>query len=455
MSPAARRRLGGRGVVAVIVALGLAVLVAVLSIVGDGGPREIDRTGADRPRRAGAEPARRGGVDGGYASASVGTIAGSECPVFPADNVWHSVVDGPDVPVVPAEDPRSRWLAAMGGPVRASFSATVGEGLDVVPSEGSTEQVLSVAPNWLAPGNQADARSSDADAVTYATLGAPLFSALLEAPPPERFRWTDMSLDPAGDNRFYLVDTRTCTDTEAIGFSGLALRAGQGLVANRMSRFDLRSNNRRASRVWGEGPCPEVQPNPFFAPSCDGTVDKPSAARGGSGLSGLGGLLRAEEIGKGIDHAIAAILPANAIARDGHTWPATTSDGTGEPGVPAGAPPDGRPLPMGSRLRLRQDYEPLCTPDECPQATELVRALKRHGAIVVDSTAPVPSLGEALISLTGELSAEWDRDDLVQLYAPVGEPGRLRASDFELVDAEDMRALPAAGPQDDDWLKVR
>ena len=123
-------------------------------------------------------------------------------------------------------------------------------------------------------------------------LGAPQLYLDLEAPPAGELRWSNMSLDPVTDNRLYVVDSVECVATEFIGFSGLILRGGGGMVANRSSRFDLLSNNRRASRWWGEGPCPEIEPNPFFDPGCDGSTEKPSAARGGSGLSGTGGLVR-------------------------------------------------------------------------------------------------------------------------------------------------------------------
>jgi hypothetical protein len=54
----------------------------------------------------------------------------------------------------------------------------------------------------------------------------------------------------------------------------------------------------------------------------------------------------------GIDHAI-GVLPRNVIAADSRVWPATVSDGLGEPGSPEVAPEGSGPIPMGARLRLR------------------------------------------------------------------------------------------------------
>ncbi|MGI9577445.1 MAG: hypothetical protein ACR2OH_04555 [Microthrixaceae bacterium] len=397
------------------------------------------------------------GLEGGYVAPVVNTVAASECSMFPADNVWHSVIDGPEVPLVADDDPAAILLAAATGPARTTFSSEIGEGLNVVPSADSQVRPVSIAPNWLAASNQKVAAASDADRSVPGPLTAPQLFLDLEAPSNGTLRWSNMSLDPATDNRLYLVDTESCVATEFIGFSGLVLRGGGGMVANRSSRFDLRSNNRRASRWWGEGPCPDIATNPFFNPGCDGSTVKRSAARGGSGLSGTGGLVRFEEIGSdaGIDHAIGVVLPRNMIAEDGFTWPATVSDGTGQPGSLAGSPEGSGPIPMGARLRLRDDFALDCDPSSCPQATEVVRALKRHGMIVVDSMGPVQNLDEAGVHIVGELSDEWDRKDLRRVEFRGDNTSAMRLSDFELIDAQDMRALPDAGPQDDDWLQVR
>ena len=143
------------------------------------------------------------------------------------------------------------------------------------------------------------------------------------------------------------------------------------------------------------------------------------------------------------------------IAADGYTWPATVSDGTGGAGSLAGSPDGSAPIPMGARLRLRGDFALDCDPSTCPQATEVVSALKRHGMIVVDSMGPVERLDEAGVHIVGELSDQWDRGDLRRVEFREDGTSAMRLSDFELIDAEDMRARPDAGPQDDGWLQVR
>lgn len=472
-----------RGLVVAIVVVAVAGLMAALAVVagavaiwalgsrGDPAPTDDGQPGdaqTDDAPTVGAEndpsqlevpasPLPAGGVDGGYVAPVLNVLPGSDCTVFPADNVWHSVIDGPAVPLVAASDPAAVLLAAATGPARTTFSSEIGEGLNIVPSTGSEERPVSVAPNWLAANNEMIAAASDADRSVPGPLGAPQLFLDMEAPPAGRLRWTNMSLDPVTDNRLYVVDTDECMATEFIGFSGLILRGGGGMVANRSSRFDLRSNNRRASRWWGEGPCPVIEVNPFFNPGCDDKTEKLSAARGGSGLSGTGGLVRFDEIGSeaGIDHAIGVVLPANMIAKEGHTWPATVSDGTGEPGSLSGSPEGSGPIPMGARLRLREDFALDCGESTCPQATEVVRALKRHGMIVVDSMGPVDHLDEAGVHILGELSDQWDRKDLRRVEFREDGTSAMRLSDFELVDAQDMRALPDAGPQDEGWLQVR
>jgi hypothetical protein len=68
---------------------------------------------------------------------------------------------------------------------------------------------------------------------------------------------------------------------------------------------------------------------------------------------------------------------------------------------------------------------------------------------------PVENLNDAGMHLGGEMSPEWDEADLRRIELRSDGSPALRLSDFELVDAEDMRALPNASPQDDGWLEVR
>jgi hypothetical protein len=85
----------------------------------------------------------------------------------------------------------------------------------------------------------------------------------------------------------------------------------------------------------------------------------------------------------------------------------------------------------------------------------VIRALKRYGAILVDSMGATPELSTAAMHLHGEISADWNAEDLRQVEMGGEGSNGVKLSDFEIIDAEDMRALPLADPQDDDWLQVR
>ena len=98
--------------------------------------------------------------------------------------------------------------------------------------------------------------------------------------------------------------------------------------------------------------------------------------------------------------------------RHAYVFPARhfASDDT-DPSLPA----------MGVRLRLRADYPTAGFP---PQARVVLEALKRYGMILADN-------GSSLY-VSGAPDPRWDNDDLHAL-------GRVRGSDFEVVDTSRLR----------------
>jgi hypothetical protein len=124
-----------------------------------------------------------------------------------------------------------------------------------------------------------------------------------------------------------------------------------------------------------------------------------------AGLPIFPGLVRFDEVREGaIRHALRIAVPRTRLA---WRYPARhASSNTHDPSLPA----------MGERLRLRSGVAPQGFP---PQARVVVRALKRYGALVADSGAPM--------HLSGAPSGGWD---MSQVYSLTG----LRASDFEVVD---------------------
>ncbi|MEE9415241.1 MAG: hypothetical protein V3V01_08145 [Acidimicrobiales bacterium] len=135
-----------------------------------------------------------------------------------------------------------------------------------------------------------------------------------------------------------------------------------------------------------------------------------------SGLPILPGLVRYSEVKRGrINHAIRITLPTTQRA---HVWPARHD---------AGSTNSRNAPPMGAWLRLSADIEPNDFP---PQARVIVKALQKHGGIVVDN-------GSAFF-LTGTPSRHWDNDDLHSLHD-------LDASDFEFIRSGRMKVSSDSG----------
>lgn len=141
-----------------------------------------------------------------------------------------------------------------------------------------------------------------------------------------------------------------------------------------------------------------------------------------------------------LDHALRFCLPASLIRDDSPVWPAAATDGTNSTGsTDADAPR------MGSRLRLRDDrtlQDMLARPggagwdDTTPIASgqpsaayakAIFDALKVYGMILSDSCVDN-------WSISGDPDSKWTNAELTAIKT-------LRLSDFELVDAEPMRAV--------------
>ncbi|HEX2863022.1 MAG TPA: hypothetical protein VHN99_00525 [Deinococcales bacterium] len=131
-----------------------------------------------------------------------------------------------------------------------------------------------------------------------------------------------------------------------------------------------------------------------------------------AGLPILPGLARFEELAGGIHHALRFTAP---LTRRAFVWPARHHAGaTADPAFPA----------MGARFRLKAGFD---TAGFGPQARAVLRALKDYGMILADN-------GSSWF-VSGVPDERWDNDDLRGL-------GRVKGSDFELVDAGRLQAGP-------------
>jgi hypothetical protein len=129
-----------------------------------------------------------------------------------------------------------------------------------------------------------------------------------------------------------------------------------------------------------------------------------------AGLPILPGLARYDEVRRGrIDHALRITVPRT---RRTYIYPARHfASNSSDPNLPA----------MGQRVRLKRGFDV----SRFPRQTRVVlRALKRYGAIVADN-------GSAWY-VSGAPSKGWNNDDLYSL-------GRVRGSDFEVVDTSRLR----------------
>jgi hypothetical protein len=190
----------------------------------------------------------------------------------------------------------------------------------------------------------------------------------------------------AGDRHVLIVEKTACKLYEL--FDAHPLDAGRSWHAGSGATFDLRSNRLR----------------PAGWTSADA-----------AGLPILPGLARYGEVAQGaIRHALRFTAPRTRTA---YVWPARHQ---------AGASSDRSLPPMGLRVRLKQSVSLRGLP---PQARVVARAMKRYGLMLADNGSPW--------YVSGAPDPRWDNDQLHAL-------GRLRGSDFEVVDARALRR--AHGP---------
>jgi hypothetical protein len=185
-------------------------------------------------------------------------------------------------------------------------------------------------------------------------------------------------IEGGSDRHAILVDRDRCTLYElyALGRSGAGWTAGSGAI------WSLRSNRLR----------------PAGWTSADA-----------AGLPILPGLARYDDIAAGgIRHALRFTVERS---RKAYVWPARHyASSSTDPSLP----------PMGLRLRLKAGFDTRSFP---PQARAVLEALKRYGMIVADN-------GSSWY-VSGVPDPRWSNDDLHTL-------GRVRGSDFEVVDASSL-----------------
>ncbi len=218
-----------------------------------------------------------------------------DCPVFPADNVWHADVSG-----LPVHSRSADWISSMGGPdarLHPDFGPS-DEGMpygipyNVVDGDHSKVQVTWDGPDGIDP-EESDPGPYPFDADTR-----------IEGGP-----------DSDGDRHAIMVDRDNCMLYELYhaNWNGGDPTADQGSV------FDLRSNDLR----------------PDGWTSADG-----------AGLPIFAGLLRPDEVASGdVDHAIRVAASQTDMS---YLWPARHQ---------AGARSDPTLPPMGARFRLKADFD--------------------------------------------------------------------------------------------------
>ncbi len=183
----------------------------------------------------------------------------------------------------------------------------------------------------------------------------------------------------SGDRHALIVDRDTCTLYELYALH----RDGSGWAAGSGAIWSLGSNRLR----------------PAGWTSADA-----------AGLPILPGLARYDEVAAGsIDHALRFTTPRT---RRAYIYPARHyASSSTDPSLP----------PMGLRVRLKHSFKTAGFP---PQARIVLEALKRYGMILADNGSPW--------YISGAPDPGWSNDQLHAL-------GRVRGSDFEVVDTSRLR----------------
>ncbi len=390
-----------------------------------------------------------------------GTWTPTDCTMFPIDNVWHSTVTDESVEVIQDLDPEEFDYSEVdyGEPVlRARFAAgstpaTSGHGINVISSAQADRKF------WIDAGSPSDLNRSEWNQRDPVWYGYDYFMRH-ESPAKSALKWQDMNngvpFNGAGDNHLYFVDaysdaSRTdqgasCLSHEYIGYNPLVSSASTLKVMHGVT-YDLTANTRRLSSD-AASPLP-YSVGPGYA-GLVGGYKNDIHAQGGSGLSGLAGMIRVDEVFAnstsadqtvratgGIDHALGAVLPSSMIRSSASTdpeftWPATRSDGTQANAATS--------VPMGSRLRMKAAecaaFDTSYTGSSYAQARLIVDAMCEHGLIVIDSSQ--------VFGLYGEMSNKWLTSDLAALSS-------LGLGDFEVVDAEPMRRVTGGADCSTNW----
>lgn len=215
------------------------------------------------------------------------------CPLFPADNYWHSNVRSLAV------HPRSgAWVAALGrsNPVHPDFGSGTWQGKPIG------------FPYVVVDGNQPKVPVS----FQYASESEPgPYPLPFDAP-------VEGGQDDTGDRHVIVVDSTNCTSYE-LWNARRGPNPGAGWTAGSGAVWNLRSNAMR----------------PAGWTSADA-----------AGLPMLPGLVRYDEVASGdINHAIRFTVGAHART---HIWPARhLNDANTDPNLP----------PMGAWFRLKASYD--------------------------------------------------------------------------------------------------
>jgi hypothetical protein len=184
-----------------------------------------------------------------------------------------------------------------------------------------------------------------------------------------------------GDRHVLIVDRSSCKLYEL--FDAHSLAGGRSWHAGSGATWDLRSNHLRPA-TW--------------------------TSADAAGLPILPGLARYGEVAAGaILHALRFTAPRTRTA---FVWPARHQAGSSSsPSLP----------PMGLRVRLKRSVDLRGLPK---QARIVAIAMKRYGLMLADNGSPW--------YVSGAPDPRWDTDQLHAL-------GRLRGSDFEVVDTRALR----------------
>jgi hypothetical protein len=280
--------------------------------------------------------------------------------VFPADNVWNR-----DVSTLPVHPMSAAYVASMGADtgLHADFGSGTYAGQPIgIPYTVVPAGQRSIRIRFAAYGDESDPGPYPIP------FGAPVEGG-------RRGR---------GDRHVLVVQEGTCTLYEL--YRGFPKRRARRWKADSGAVWDLRSNATR----------------PAGWTSADA-----------AGLPILAGLVRFDEIAAGeIPHALRFTARRT---QDAYVWPARhEASSIDDPTVP----------PMGTRVRLRADYD---ITGFSPRVQVLLAAFKRYGMILADNGSDW--------YVSGTSDQRWDNDELHQIDVVTG-------ADFEVVDESGLIVDP-------------